>query len=143
MGISSSFPTSLYHCTAAAQRPLRAPSSSFWQICGIFHTFKRKRCITVYIYNKLKKQFLKTVSRSSPNTEQSNNITLSQFQSCATVPLKQRPLIRSVNEISRRIVMRPKVQKCIYKLLKKLSFSRGQHFKNKTQGLVILYWFLD
>jgi hypothetical protein len=56
-----------------------------------FHLFSLKCCVSVYISKKSKKlwKILKTISGSIKVFALSNNITCSQTQTGATVPLKR------------------------------------------------------
>ncbi len=85
----SGFPTPFEHFQAAVQQPLRAFLSSCWLKCGNFQLFL-KDCIAVKIFKKAKKHLtiLESTSGSSSSTDLSNNITFSQSQSHATVPLR-------------------------------------------------------
>jgi hypothetical protein len=58
-----------------------------WQVPSIFSealhfVYICKTCIKKAVVNN------KTISTSSPNTQQTNNITVRQSQSCVTVPLR-------------------------------------------------------
>ncbi len=86
----SGFPTPFEYFPATVQQPLRTVPSGCRLKCGNFQVFFLKGRISVYIFKKSKEhlKILKTTSSSSSSTDLSNNITFSQSQSHATVPLR-------------------------------------------------------
>ncbi len=85
----SGFPTPFEYFPAAVQQPLRAVPSGCRLKYGNFQLFFLKGRISVHIFKKSKEhlKILKTTSGSSSRTDLFNNITFSQSQSHATVPL--------------------------------------------------------